>query len=161
MPVTADITATYRKPGRVVGRLLQSGQREDRALAILMGFCTLMFVAQTPRLAREAHLSGQDLNITLGGALLAWGFIAPLGLYLLAALSHLVARGLGGQGSWYGERLEVLWALLASTPVLLLNGLLAGFVGPGMGLQAVGLIWLAVFLWFWLAGLVRAERPGS
>ena len=71
MSVTADITATYRGPGRVMAKLLAMGQREDRALALLMAGCAVVFIAQMPRLAREAHLSGQELNILLGGALLA------------------------------------------------------------------------------------------
>lgn len=158
MPVTADITATYRGPGRVIGRLLDAGQREDRALVILMAFCVLMFIAQMPRLAREAHLNGTDLNMLMGGALMAWVFIAPLALYLLAAVSHLVARLFGAKGSWYGARLALFWALLASSPLILLHGLVAGFIGPSPALSLVGAVWLGVFAWFWIAGLVRAER---
>ncbi|MEM9552221.1 MAG: YIP1 family protein, partial [Pseudomonadota bacterium] len=118
MPVTTDITATYRGPGRVVARLLALGQREDRALAFLMGGCLLVFVAQLPRLAREAHLTGQALDMLLGASLMAWVIIAPLIFYLLAALSHLVARAVGGKGTWFGARLALFWALLASSPVL-------------------------------------------
>ncbi|MGE4327000.1 MAG: YIP1 family protein [Pseudodonghicola sp.] len=158
MAVTTDILASYRGPGRVVARLLTAGQREDRALAILMAGCVLVFVAQLPRLAREAHLAGQELNPILGGSLLAWVIIAPLLFYILAAFSHVIARLFGGRGGWYGARLALFWALLASTPLLLLHGLVAGLIGPGPGRDAVGLIWLAVFLWFWLSGLWQAER---
>lgn len=158
MAVTRDIAATYRGPGRVVGRLLERGQREDRALAILMAGCALVFVAQLPRLSREAHLTGRELNMLLGASLLAWVIIAPLIFYCLAALSHLVARALGGQGGWYGARLALFWALLAASPLLLLHGLVAGLVGPGAGRDIVGLLWLGVFLWFWMAGLRQAER---
>jgi len=158
MAVTTDILASYRGPGRVVARLLAAGQREDRALAILMAGCVLVFVAQLPRLAREAHLAGQELNPILGGSLLAWVIIAPLLFYILAAFSHVIARVFGGRGGWYGARLALFWALLASTPVLLLHGLVSGLIGPGSGRDAVGLIWLAVFLWFWLSGLWQAER---
>ncbi len=158
MAVTRDITATYRGPGRVVRRLLEMGQREDRALAILMAGCVLVFIAQLPRLSREAHLTGQELNMLLGASLLAWVIIAPLLMYCIAALSHLVARLIGGKGGWYGARLALFWALLASGPVLLLHGLVAGFVGPGPARDGVGLLWLGVFLWFWIAGLRQAER---
>jgi hypothetical protein len=41
--------------------------------------------------------------------------------------------------------------------LILLHGLVAGFVGPGVELQAVGLLWLLVFLWFWMSGLIEAE----
>ena len=96
----------------------------------------------------------------LGGALMAWLFIAPLVLYALAALSHLLAKLLRGQGDWYGARVALFWSLLASSPLMLLNGLIEGFVGPGPGLQLVGLLWFIVFMWFWLSGLLEAERPG-
>lgn len=161
MSVTADITATYRGPARVMQRLLAMGQREDRALAILMGACALVFIAQMPRLAREAHLSGQELNMLLGGALLGWLIIAPLLLYVLAAFSHVLARLVGGKGEWFGARLALFWSLLASTPVLLLQGLVAGFIGPGPGLNLVGMAWITVFFWFWIASLRQAERGGT
>ena len=157
MPVTTDIVATYRGPRRVVRRLLDMGQREDRALVILIGACIVVFVAQWPRLAREAHLSEQALNPLLGASLMAWLFIAPLLLYALALLTHGVARLLGGRGSAFGARMALFWAFLAASPLILLHGLVAGFVGPGAGLQLVGLIWCGVFGWFWLSGLYEAE----
>ncbi|MAU54106.1 MAG: YIP1 family protein [Roseovarius sp.] len=156
MPVTRDIVATYRGPRRVVRRLLAMGAREDRALALLMGGCILVFVAQWPRLAREAHLAGEALNPRLGGALMGWIVIAPLIFYLLAFLSYLAVRLLRGRISGYGARLALFWAFLAASPLLLLHGLVAGFVGPGAGLSLIGAIWCGVFLWFWLSGVREA-----
>lgn len=158
MPVTRDIAATYRGPGAVMRRLLAAGPREDRALAILMGACLLVFIAQWPAISRRAHLEDLELNALLAGALFGWLFIAPLGLYLLAALSHLVAKLFGGKGGWYGARLALFWSLLASTPLILLNGLVAGFIGKGAALSIVGLAWFGVFLWFWMASLRVAEQ---
>jgi len=160
MSVTTDITATYRGPGRVMQRLLAMGQREDRALAILMAGCVVVFIAQLPRLARESHLDGTDLSMHMGATLLAWLIVAPLLLYGIAAVSHLVARVVGGRGSWYGARLALFWAFLASTPMLLLWGLVAGFIGTGPALSGVGLLWCLVFVWFWVACLRQAERQG-
>ena len=157
MPVTRDIAATYRGPGRVMRRLLAMGQREDRALAILVAGCAVMFIAQWPRLAREAHLTEQDLNPMLGGALMAWLFIAPLLFYALAMLSHWGARVFGGRGDGYGARMALFWALLASSPLILLHGLIAGFIGPSVGLQAIGALWFAAFTMFWVFGLREAE----
>jgi hypothetical protein len=161
MTVSADILATYRAPGQVIGRLLRQGPREDRALAWLMGFCALMFIAQMPRLAREAELTGQDLNMMLGGALLAWGVIAPLALYGLAGLSYLAGRVLRRGGDAYGARVVLFWSLLASTPLVLLNGLVAGIIGDGAALRVVGFAWLAVFCWFWLSGLRQTGGQGA
>ncbi|WP_299686586.1 YIP1 family protein [uncultured Tateyamaria sp.] len=158
MSISRNIVATYRGPGAVIRRLLAMGPREDRALAYIMGACALFFVAQLPRLAREAHLTGQELNMLLGGSLMAWIFIAPLLFYGIAFLARIVGRVLGGKGTAYGARLALFWALLASSPLLLLHGLTAGFVGPGIELQGVGLIWFCIFMWFWIGGSIAMER---
>ena len=156
MAVTTDIVATYRGPRRVIARLLSMGPREDRLLAFLMFGCAIAFIAQMPRLSREAHLTGQELNMLLGGALLGLIFIAPLALYVLSWGTHLLARLFGGSGESYRARLVLFWTLLASSPLLLLHGLVAGFIGPGPALTSVGIVWLAVVLWFWLSGMVAA-----
>jgi hypothetical protein len=158
MSVARNIAATYRGPKRVIARLLSDGPREDRALAYVMAACALMFIAQLPRLARESHLTGEDLNMLMGGALLGTVFIAPLLLYGLAWLSHLVAKVFGGQGSFWSARMALFWALLASAPLLLLHGLVAGFIGPGPQLTIVGLAWCAAFFCFWGTGLWCAEK---
>lgn len=159
MAVTRNIKATYKGPGRVVAGLLSMGQREDRALAYLMAGCALMFIGQMPSLAREAHLTGQDLNMMMGGALLGWVFLAPLVFYCIAAVSHIIASVLfRAKGSFYGARLALFWALLAAAPLFLLVGLVAGFLGPELEWKLVGVIWIACLLWFWLGGLIEAER---
>ncbi len=153
MSVLADIGASYVGTGRVLRRLLAAGPREDRALAILMAGCTLVFIAQWPRLSREAHLSGQELAPLVGGTLMAWLFIMPLALYLIAFLSYLAMRLLRGKGSPYQARLVLFWALLASTPLVLLWGLIAGLIGPGPQMALIGALWTGCFLWFWASGL--------
>lgn len=159
MPVTTDIVQTYRGPRRVFARLLGMGQREDRALIILMGGCIVAFISRWPALARQAHIEGVELNMLLGGTLMAWIFIAPLVLYGIAALTHILAKALRGRGDWYGARLALFWALLASSPLMLLNGLVAGFIGPGIEMTLVGALWFVVFMWFWLSCLIEAEWP--
>ena len=158
MSLSREILATYRGPGKVVARLLSQGPREDRALMLVMAACALFFIAQMPALSRQAHLEETELNPLLGGALLAWLVLAPLLFYLVAFLSLLVAKLFGGKGSAYGARLALFWALLAATPLVLLNGLVAGLMGPGLQLTLVGLVWFAVFLWFWLSGLAAAQK---
>lgn len=161
MPVTRDIVATYRGPGRVVRRLLDMGPREDRALAFVMAFCVIGFIAQLPGLARQAHLEGSELNMLMGGALLGSVFILPLLFYGLAWVSHLAARAFGRHGSSYGARLALFWALLASAPLVLLNGLVAGFIGPGPAQTLIGLLWVAIFVWFWFSGLRQTQRASE
>ena len=158
MTATRDILASYKGPGRVVRRILDQGPREDRALIFLMIGCLMVFVSQTPRLSREAYIAGSELNMLLGGTLMAWLFIAPLLLYIIAGATHLIARAVGGKGSGYGSRVALFWALLATSPLIMLHGLTAGFVGPSPALAIVGAIWLGFFLWFWTSGLWTAHK---
>ena len=157
MSVVTDIVATYRQPRKVMQRLLSMGKREDRALAFVMAACTVVFMSQWPILARQAYLEQQDLNMLLGAALLAWVILAPLLLYRLSGLTHLCGILVGRKGSAFAARLALFWSLLASSPLMLLNGLVGGFIGKGPALQMVGLIWLGVFLWFWLCCLSCTE----
>ena len=85
-------------------------------------------------------------------------FIVPLFLYLVAGLVALIARLLGSRMTGYGARLALFWALLAASPLILLWGLTAGFVGPGIEMTIVGALWCAAFLWFWITGLRVASR---
>ena len=159
MPVSTDIVRTYRAPRQVLRQKLAGGVREDRALATLMAGCFLVFLSQFPVLSRQAHLDPSvPLDARLGGALMAWLFIAPVAAYVMAAASHLFARLFGGRGTWFGARLALFWALLAASPLWLLNGLVAGFVGPGTALNLAGVVAVGAFLVFWGVGLWEAER---
>ena len=158
MSVLADIAASYAGPHKVVARHMTAGQREDRALAILMAGCTMLFVSSWPYNARLAHLEGQDMGPLIGGSLFALMFIAPLVLYVLAGLVGFVLGLTGWKGGAYGSRFALFWALLASSPLLLLHGLMRGFLGDGPQVTIVGAIWFTVFLWFWISGLFQAGR---
>lgn len=157
VPITRDIRESYGKPAQVMRRLLSAGQREDRALAILMGGAFLAFVFQLPKLARQAHLNNEDLTGLMANTLFACLFFLPLIFYGIAAVSHVVAKVFGGQGTWYGARLALFWSFLAASPLLLLNGLVAGFVGNGFELQLVSFVWFVVFAAFWVINLRVAE----
>lgn len=171
MPVVPDILASYRRPRAVIARKLADGVREDRALAVLMGACGLIFVAQWPALSREAFLLAEaakaagtppdqvpSLQALMGSRLFALVFVAPLFFYLFAAISHLVARLFGGRGTGFGARLSLFWALLCTTPLILLQGLVAGFLGGGPANTLVGVLVLIAFLYLWISMLVEAER---
>lgn len=158
MAVSSEIVRSWRAPGAAIRRQLDAGVGEARALAYLMVGCGLVFVAQWPRLSREAHLNPEvPLEALVAGALQGIVFILPLLLYGLAALSHLAARAIGGRGSWLGARLALFWTLLATTPLFLLHGLVAGFLGPGVALDATGLVLASGFLGHWLLALAGAE----
>ena len=156
MSVTTEILATYRGPGRVIARHLAEGPREDRALVILLGGCVVMFIAQWPRLARQSYQTGEDLQMLMGGSLMALVFLLPLLLYVVGLLSYLLVRLFRGRASGYGARIALFWALLAASPLMLLWGLVAGFIGEGIEMTLTGSLWFAIFAWFWIAGLRQA-----
>lgn len=161
MSVTRDIVATWRSPRATMRRMLAAGPREDRAIVFLLLACALIFVAQWPRLVQQAHFDDAiPLQALLGGALFGWLFLAPLFFYGLAAFSHLFVRMLGGKGTWYGARLALFWALLASAPLALLQGLVAGFLGAGLALNLVATLLAVAFFAIWALSLVEAEGLG-
>jgi len=159
MSVTTDIANMYRRPRAVIDRLLSMGQREDRALAILMGACLVTFFAQLPRLSRENHIEGGTLEQTMSYEFLAWMMLWPLMFYGIAALARIIAKIIGGKGTWFTARLTLFWALLAATPMMLLNGLVAGFIGPSPALYVSGSLWVVAFGLFWALGMRAAEWP--
>ncbi|MGF6859959.1 ABC-type multidrug transport system permease subunit [Rhodobacteraceae bacterium MBR-64] len=162
MSVTRDILRAWRAPRAVMRGHLRAGVREDRALAFLMAACLLLFVARWPGEARAAYLDPSvPLNARLAGALLGLLFLAPLIFYALGAVSHLVARLFGGRGSFYSARLALFWSLLAVSPLALVQGLLAGFLGAGVALTTSGVAILVAFLVIWGASLYEAEQDRS
>lgn len=158
MGVASDMARAYRHPKAVFAARMGATVREDRALAILMLACLLIFVAQWPRLQREAMQTEQAFQVLIGGALFAWLFVMPLVAYALGALSHAVARLFGGKGDGFSARFALFWALLVASPLWLLWGLTAGFIGPGVQMSLVGALALAAFLGHWAINLWVAER---
>lgn len=156
MALTTDVLATYRRPRAVAAEKVAT-RREELALAYLMLGCGLVFVGQWPKLQREAYLGGLELHPLIGAALFGWIFVAPVLLYLLAWVVHLASLPLRRPVSGFGSRMALFWALVAASPLWLLNGLVAGMIGPGPALTLVGAVGIGVFLWFWAAGL-RAAR---
>lgn len=156
------MVASWRRPKDVMRKQLAMGVREDRALMYLMLGCLLIFVAQWPVLSRLAFEDPSiPLQARIGGALFGWLFWAPILLYALAAVTRIIAKLLGGRGTWYTARLALFWSVLASTPAWLLLGLTGGFVGPGPAQQLVGAILILAFLSIWGICLRVAETEPS
>lgn len=157
MSVVLDILRAYKAPREVFARRLRATSREGQALAVLMAACILVFVAQAPRLQRLAIETGQDFEPLMGGALFGWLFIMPLAAYALGWITHLLARAVGRGGTGLGGRLALFWALLVASPLWLLWGLTAGFVGQGTTLDLIGILALAAFLIHWGLNFVTSR----
>ena len=140
-----------------------AGADEASGLTWLFVACILFFVARLPEVARQSHLAsleGVDTPVASLALPLFYGtvLLAPLMFLLIAALSHLVARVFGGKGTWRGARLALFWALLCTAPFVLLQGLIAGFIGPGGALTAASFLAFVVFVVLWMSCLIEMER---
>jgi len=157
MGVVPDILRGWRDPVGLARA--KQGQGEGAILAAAMGACALIFVAQWPRLAREAHLAPEvPLEARLGAALLGLVFVLPLFLYVVARVSQLLLRLARWRIAGPDARIALFWALLCLTPLLLLHGLAVGFLGQGAAVTALGLSVLASFGYLWLGMLAGVRR---
>jgi hypothetical protein len=157
MAVTTDIVASWRNPRAAIRRHLARGQSEPFAFSLLLVFLILAFIGQWPQASREAFLA-QEPSVALRLLPRALAVLATIPLwYGLAAVSRLAARAVGGKGSWYAARLALFWALATLSPLMLLQGLVAGMIGPGAELWLVSAFVGAGFLWLWLSMLHEVE----
>jgi hypothetical protein len=162
MSTVSAILRSYRAPREVMRTHRASGADEALGLMWLFIACILFFVARLPELSREAHfaaLEGVDTPVASLALPLFYGtvLLAPLMFLLVAAASRLVARVMGGSGTWLDARLALFWALLCVAPVVLFQGLVAGFVGPGPGLTAASTLVFVAFLYLWINNLIALE----
>ncbi len=151
-----DILRTYHAPRRTLRHRIGATVREDRALATLMAACVFMFVAQWPRLSREAMINDSiALEARLAAALFGWVLVAPLVMYFLALVSHMFLRLAGNDASGYDTRMALFWAFLAAVPLWLLSGLVIGFMGQTIASTIASVIAFGGFLVFWAAGIAE------
>lgn len=159
MPVSRDIARMYRRPRAVVQELFAMGPREDRAIAWLMIGCFMVFLSRLPALQREAVRTGSDFQQDTIYAFFALLMIAPLLFYVIAAIVFGVTKLIRPAATAYGARLSVFWGWLAASPIALFYGLLVGFNGlDHPGTVAIGAVWLAVLVWFWISGLAETSK---
>ena len=157
MSMTHNILRSYMRPHHVLAQLLQDGKREDRALAILFTACGALFLMQIP-LRFEGAAAGGDMVRDLSYAFFTSMMLLPLILYALAAFVHLLARLLGGKGSWYSARLAVFWSLLAICPLALIWAVVKGFYGDTLITSLLSWGGVGLFLWIFGGAIWQAQR---
>ncbi|MGO4854894.1 YIP1 family protein [Phaeovulum sp. W22_SRMD_FR3] len=161
MAVSDDILASYRGPRRVLARILAAPRREDRPLGYLIAALIVGFIALWPGMARDAHFAPEvPLGQRMLGAALGMLVLVPV-FYLLAGASAYVAKLIWGRLDFYGARVALFWALLAASPLMLLQGLVSGFIGGGPQLTLTGALVFCVFAWFWISGLRLSALGGE
>jgi len=153
MPLIQSITQSYRNPQLVFRQMWVAGVVESKSLALVMGASAAGFISALPELARRAHLESLDLQQLMGGALLGWIFMAPLMFYCLALVLYWILGLFLKTITAAQMRVIVFWSLVVAVPVLLLHGLVAGFIGPSVQKQIIGVVWIAVVLRTLVAGV--------
>lgn len=160
MAVLPDIVESWRAPTRVVRQHLDRPRSEAFIFTFLFTFLLVAFIAQWPVAARLSHLQPEvpsmQRMVAAGLGLLA---TVPL-WYGLAAVSRLISAAMGGQGTWYGARLALFWALASFTPAMLLMGLATAFLGQGRQTTSLGAALGVIFLIRWILMLRETERRG-
>ena len=157
MAVVSDIVQSWRSPRVVILRHLQHRPNEPFAFSLLVAFLLLAFVAQWPSMSRKAFLQ-PDVPLTQHMLAAGLALLASVPFwYALAAVSRLVAQRFGGKGRYLGARMALFTALLSVAPLMLIQGLIRGFAGPGWMANAAGLLVLCGFLYLWLNMLFAAE----
>jgi hypothetical protein len=123
--------------------------------------CLLTYVAQWPHLARQAYLDDFDLQTNLAAGLLAWLLIAPLLLYTLALFVYFFHKVFGGSKSSAQVRMGLFWSFLAASPLMMLLGIVKGFLGSGTPENIVGFVWLVMLFYFIVSAVTRAKVRGA
>ena len=158
MSLINNIVKSYWRPQDVFDDFHHHEFGESHALGFLTGGCAMAFTSHWPTLARKSHLTSEPLDMMLGGALFGWVFVAPLLLYMLAAALSVCLAILGLRRKGRLVRLSLFWAFLASGPIMLVYGLVSGFLGQGTASSGLGLLWIAVFIWFLVCGFRMIRR---
>jgi hypothetical protein len=151
----ADVADTYRDPAAVFARKLTIGVREPQLLAWVVFACLISFLARLPGLVslhRESAIE-QPLEALLAASLVAGVFFAPIFFYVLAGISHLVAKVFGKQGSWQSARVALFWSLIALQPLLILTQTLSVQIGTNLLTKGASIGAGAFFLWVWFKGM--------
>ena len=124
-------------------------------LQIFIIACVISFLARLPGLVELHKVSdlNQPLQAFLTASLVTGIFFAPIFFYVLAAISHLIAKLVGGQGTSQSARLALFWSLIAMQPLLILTQTLGTLIGPNMVTQMMSFVAGAFFLWVWITGI--------
>ena len=158
MSVVINISKTYYKPTQTYSKLFAAGASEKENLAYLVGGCVISFVAQWPAQSRQAFINQQPVDELMGAILLSNLFLLPLIFYLVSAIILIFAKIFKSNILGADLRLIIFWSYLASTPILLLVGLIQGFFGKNYQYYTVAGLWLFVFLSFIYSGFRERSK---
>ncbi len=164
MSATGEIIRAYRGFSASMQRQLDSRPGEERVFAYLVMALLIFFVARAPELmqlsaaAATEEISSIALFIT---NLVGSFFFAPIMLYGLAALSHIVAKGFKGKGRFFEARLALFWSLLVVSPLALLSTIIQTALPLEWLSQGLSIAMFLLFAYVWGSNLSVVERYKS
>lgn len=157
-----EILASYGDLRGSIRRQIEFRPREATITAYIMFGCFAIFLGFLPRLFATDLSSEQDQSLAAG--VIVWFFIVmfflPLGFYGLSALSHLIAKQRGGQGSYYNARVVFGWTVVVLTPLILLKAVIGSALMQGAPtfLPALNLGLLVISIWIWSCFHAESEK---
>jgi len=155
-----DIARTWVNAAGVLEEKSWKPVHENHLLGYLLMALLVSFALRFPALTRmHAELgTGEPLEAFIAANLVSTMLFGALAAYLLAALSHLTARAVGGRGSWQQARLALFWCMVAFLPFGVLIAILDIFAVPDLVDKGVRLIVILLFFNAWIRGLAVLER---
>ncbi len=161
--IFAHIWEARRGLGASFEAQIKQGVTEERLLFYVAFACLMAFVARLPTVLETSRAAEGGISPTglVAGSFVAFVIFAPLFLYGIAGLSHLVSQRIfGGQGSYPHARMALFWSLILAVPI----GLVWALVVYGLRLsgadQMIAPLGLGVFcfwLWIWTSFLAISE----
>jgi len=131
MSVWARLRESYRDMRGTTRALIDENPSEPRLLFFVLLADIIFFLSMGVRtVVSPSEIVEQSLPLptTVGVLLIGILLLRTTFMYLLAAITCIVARLFGGEGSFQETRAGVFWASLVSTPVGVFGALMGGLI---------------------------------
>ena len=134
--------------------------QSERGLLLLAFTASLiLFMANLPvQFVNMSVMADTDLITHIGLIGFVSLFFLPPFLYFIAGCIFLIFRIFSGVASFYQLRLALFWSLNVSGPILIVNGLLKGFLYDFEFIKYVNSILELLIAWVISAMLAKAEQ---
>lgn len=130
MPLSRRVMGAWSDMRASVRALIDERPSEARLLFFVMLSDVIFFLARTLSLVVAPVAATQKLlPMEIGVWLIAAFVLRTATLYVFSAIVCVVARAIGGTGTWRETRTAVFWASLVAAPV----GVVGALLGAGLG----------------------------
>lgn len=150
-------------------RLLADRPSEATLLSFLLVASLIRYFGQVIEiygdLAAAGPIDPRAFQTQVGESFVGAVFLAPLAVYVVAAIAKPIAELFGGTGDWFATRAAFAWAYLVTAPLLLaragLDAVATALGAPGEAIVALALAFGALGLYVLSACLGAAHGFAS